>query len=791
MRRYHSYPFHLRAQRSNVGLRQRILVRWPAPALFLLAGWLWVATAVSQAQQPYIDSFVTRSFRGADVLRVDTELEVPSAKSLAVARVTITNPKRNSPSDRNLIVVYYAKDYASAQAFSYTRQVTLKEGTKQSTLDFPHIQLGPQTAWDVAVFESGRELEDKRGLPRNGFSFQWTSQEQSQASFAAVQGTNESSSLVNDNLKILSDSKQLNPAVVTRGMSGAVAQFQGRVVPMHELKKDWRYYFAYSAWILSAPTIAEINATRPDVAKALRHYVAAGGAILIHSASQSREMAEVERLLTADQGQPSSRIWNSEKANKGEWWWQPVRNDETASEADWEALTGRGIAHDAAIVSETLSQSGFGTHLENLSTLAEVFTGEGLGNSEQAPGNSASEDTRGWLKSIEELRQYHRKLLRVLDSEEILRCNYLGGHVLLCATPLTKLSADLPQETMIKLNRVNRIDPASAAMDGNWFWRNLITAVGKPPVWTFCAMITLFGALLGPGLLYFTGRVGRRSLMIFLVPAISFTATGAIILYGVVQEGFDSYARITSVSRIDVPAKVGFAWSRQNYFSGLPPRDGLTFQSDTYVRPVQAEDVRNYYGLTDPRSNLSARVTLVENQNWQGWLKARQQQQLLLGHPLTNPDSPVELRGASGNALRIRNMTEQDLPLVVVRGLQDDYYFCETLAAGQTVEVEAEAKADVESYVAKLMVDYRPLPPPELEDGGSLMQFGSRRRSRSGKGNEDPDVLNIAMRDYFSDRLTMEPYSFATLLSQNDAIEVPLEGRQSDGLHMVIGVQPW
>ncbi len=79
----------------------------------------------------------------------------------------------------------------------------------------------------------------------------------------------------------------------------------------------------------------------------------------------------------------------------------------------------------------------------------------------------------------------------------------------------------------------------SGAYDENWSLRNMIASVGKPPIWTFCAIVLLFGLILGPGLLTLTGWIGRRSLMILLVPLFSLGATLAIVCYEVLHEGLE------------------------------------------------------------------------------------------------------------------------------------------------------------------------------------------------------------------------------------------------------------
>ena len=336
-----------------------------------------------------------------------------------------------------------------------------------------------------------------------------------------------------------------------------------------------------------------------------------------------------------------------------------------------------------------------------------------------------------------------------------------------------------------------------ADADSDWFWRNLIQAVGKPPVWMFCAIVTLFGALLGPGLLILTGRLQRRSLMIFLVPAISLLASLAIVVYGVFNEGFETHVRITSVQAIDGDANFGFAWSRQNYFSGLPPREGLLFSAHTFARPVNAETSNGrYYGNLDPRSGVSCTVNLeADKQRWSGWLRPRQQQQLLVGHSIAQVELPIELTRVSDTTLSLKNSTAGILPIVVVRGAEDDYYVAEQLAAGQAVEVKAIHPTRAAAQIAKLMVDYRPETPPELGEGGSLLDFGvgSRRYAvPTGATNySSPDILNQTFQRWLSDKMQIPKFGFAVLASQSSAVEVPLAGTQADSLHLIVGIQTW
>ncbi len=367
------------------------------------------------------------------------------------------------------------------------------------------------------------------------------------------------------------------------------------------------------------------------------------------------------------------------------------------------------------------------------------------------------------------------------------------GHLMVSSLPLGKIPVQ--KFSFGVASRIAAMSPTGQATDGNWFWRNLIRAVGKPPVWMFCAMVTLFGAVLGPGLLWITGRIKRRSLMIFLVPAISLVATGAIIVYSILSEGFQTHVRVTSVQFVDGSNGDGFAWSRQNYFSGLPPREGLNFSLQTYARPVYPETNKNSWGMnSDPRRSLSGTITLTnEQQNWSGWLRPRQQQQLLVGHSLKRTQLPISIKRLSDNSVQVANQTNAPLPIILLRGAQDDYYLTRDLGAGQQVDITAEDATRVAPRISLTLVDYRPEAPPELGEGGSLLNFGNNSGSYTNNtpGAEMEDVLNLAFKRWLSDKFQLPPFGLAVLASHSQAIEVPLQGNSNENLHLTVGAQAW
>ena len=533
-------------------------------------------------------------------------------------------------------------------------------------------------------------------------------------------------------------------------------------------------------WIASIDAVTEINEKQPQVAAALRTYVSAGGTLWVYQVNSSQSMSAVNRLLSGDGGNAELASWKAVNSSSPPWWIIDAEERAKAAAGDQStkdnvsppAIQGAGAVYDAALLTDTLLETGLGSHRDNLNGMMSALGFDDV--------------------PLELLQEGRTRLLSSLSNDKLLERSYGQGRVVICNRPLDELQDNQISSVVVKKDNSAACELTARSNDGNWFWRNLILEVGKPPVWAFCVIVALFGALLGPGLLTFTGRIQRRSLMIFLVPTVSLLATIAIILYGVLHEGFDTYVRIHSVTVYDAPAQVAFSWSRQNYFSGLPPRQGLQFSADVYARTVAPDDAANYRNSPDPRQNVEGTVTFGEKQTWNDWLKPRQHQQLLVGHKVDPRTIPISTERNAAGKLVVKNLTAVTLPLVVLRGDKDDYYFEADLGPNESREPEVQDLDSVSIAVSRIGVDFKPKIPPELEGGSdSLLNFGNPRRYARSYAVQEAEIINEAFQRYLSDDLALQPHQFATLVPEFKAIEIPLEGIQSDNAHLVIGVEPW
>jgi hypothetical protein len=755
-------------------------------------GWVAILAGVmvSSACAQFNSTFVTRGSRGQDTLRVDSTFSPPYSDIFCNMQVTIRCMKGPSTADRNLTVVFYAKSLENSEhPTAYHVRTRLAEGQTQVVVDIPHTPIeGGRVLWDVAVFEDGRDIEDTRKKKPNESDFQWNGN-QSTTDLAAIAFMADDVAQTDVRTELTKLFPEASDVAVTSTAPGFAAAptvtgiYNSSVIALATASADWRSYLGYRACVISSSDVGKLCGSYPAVASALREYVGSGGKLIIYGASGTRDWTSIKRLFLFDDMAPLEARCLVIKVPKEPWWksqqFEDAPGQKTIRQKQLEGVGGEesdaayplrmdGIAYDAFVAGESYGKWSWGNHVDNLCDLSDF-----LGTPVLYPD---------WLYSS------RYQMLRLLETESVSEFDYLNGSVLVARKPLEDLPTPLLSHLRAtKLSYTHTLS-ISSGQDGNWFWRNFISQVGKPPVWVFCGLVALFGALIGPGLLLFTGRMKRRSLMIFLVPALSLIATTSIVLYGVFHEGFDTYLRVTSVESIEPDSKKGFVWSRQNFFSGLPPREGISFDAQTFVRPVSATDDRN--GMyTSPRQGVSSHVYLDETQTWQGWLKSRQQQQLLIGYPVEESKMPIAIRATATKKIRVENLTDAVLPLAVLRGEGDNYYFVESLASQASLEFEPVELAMLGTKIARAFAPYRPEPPEELRMGG-----WSGLNSRRGLGrasNSSKDLFDEVIENYFSERPAIPPFGFAVLCTKSDSVRTPIAGKVSDSIHIVFGVHPW
>ncbi len=743
----------------------------------------WTANCPAYAQTSgNTINYLTRSYQGKSPLSILANIDFSESMLIATLNTTITCNAGPSPSDRRLELVLYIKNWTESDgAVAYRFPIVLPQGKNSIQFSTPFC-LTNQASWAIDIFEDGREIVDRRSSVRSGSAdFQYISYTQSgyDVFLASLIDSKTDASIANNVLARFPGNANLNRNRINNmAIAGTPSTNTSRVVSVDNASEDWRSYFAYSGWVVSPLAVDEILRTRPKVATAIRSYVAAGGTIIASDFSQSESSIEsFNRFLYGTQESPNAAKWTSLGTGPRRWWstnsvQENVNEKEQATKsAPNRSLNLNGAAFDAIILGETVLTAKYNGYWDDANAVLRVF---GF-RSYSAPPFSESRD----------------KLLGDLVTDKLLVTRFAGGQVVVATRPLNELSVD-EITTITQRLKGRGWEAVAPGSDGSWYFQNMIMEVGKPPVWAFCAMVGIFGSVLGPGLLLFTSH--RRSLMIFLVPIFSLIATSLVIAYGVLHEGFDSHVRVTSVTHFDGRSKSGFAWSRQNFFSALPPREGMKFASDTFIRKVYDHEFGGrVVGGIDPRRSNRYNVYIAEQQRWVGSLRPRQHQQYLIGHPVSADHIPIQVMVDADDQLQVTNLTDQLLPFVVLRGRETDYYLVTDLAPGQSQTCKEDTFDIIANQVSKLSSEIRPRVPEELQSRNSLMTFGSTRNYWAVQGTVGGvDVLSNAMADYLTDKIKLDPYGFITIVPDFKGISVPIEGKRAgNSLNVVTGVLAW
>ncbi len=325
---------------------------------------------------------------------------------------------------------------------------------------------------------------------------------------------------------------------------------------------------------------------------------------------------------------------------------------------------------------------------------------------------------------------------------------------------------------------------SGSSMDEAWSFRNLISSVGKPPVWTFCVIVLLFGLILGPGLLVLTGWIGRRSLLILLVPLVSFGATCAIVAYQVLHEGFGTHVRISSAISVDERTGTGFVWSRQTYYSSWPPREGFVIPKDVYFRPVQNASL-NYRGGINRRFEITSYSVehTSEESRCRGLLPSQEQKQFLVGHP-AKVSMPIQVKVIDAKTIMLKNLTKEPLPFVVLRDGGDGYFMHENIPPQAQVELSSQPFGDLAGSLSRIRNQLIPSLPPELR----TMGWGASQAMNGSEIIDQAWMSNLAEQ---SNQSGIPPFGFVTAVRQCDAVFVPLKVNSNESLHLITGSALW
>lgn len=387
------------------------------------------------------------------------------------------------------------------------------------------------------------------------------------------------------------------------------------------LSPSWIDYTAVDVVCIRRGQLQELIKEQPRVWQAIRHWVSAGGNLWIDEMGDHRQTwPEVAQWLglpadgLVDQGLSPQATWQALKASA-----------EFDGLRDW----FDEVLRLSIRAGNRTNNLGLGQIAGHVITLQGP---DGQWMVEEAPPETPPDDEMfdelygddanlpSWaLKEKQEEARLLRQLTRQVEG--IRECSWGLGHVVLFAGPwnesMTVFSgADLVPDFASYPRMHFRINGDILRHGYRDFWDWVIPGVGRPPVVLFQVLISLFVVAIGPLNYFMLRRKGRLHLLVVTVPLSAALVTGGLIGYAALAEGFETYARVRSFTYLDQTRGEAACWSRQTYYAGVAPADGLRFPTDVavYRYPSSWEDTDNV--LLETEWNRDQQLT-------RGWIQSR------------------------------------------------------------------------------------------------------------------------------------------------------------------------
>ncbi|HEY2881169.1 MAG TPA: hypothetical protein VGJ15_02020, partial [Pirellulales bacterium] len=339
------------------------------------------------------------------------------------------------------------------------------------------------------------------------------------------------------------------------------------------------------------------------------------------------------------------------------------------------------------------------------------------------------------------------------------------------------------------------------------FWNFLIPGVGLAPVLQFQVLITLFVIAIGPVNYYVLRRMGKLNLTVLIVPASALAITGALLIYALVADGLSVRVRARSFTHIDQKNGEAVCWSRLSYYAGLAPGDGLAFDSDTAVMPLDADAAE-----TDESAPKLVEWKQVDSENPKsplvqklpdGWLYSRTPTQLVTARVRKSPaklDIQPASAGSAADGPKVTNHLGTPIQVLIVVDENGTAYTAEKIgtdAAAQLNKVNSQADFLL-AKIQPLLNANQPTVPDAMAGGAANFQNRYRTfryRQYASNANSMPPVqvnsllersITTAQKQMMDDALPR--HSYFAIVDQSPEVQLGTPTAKPElGFHVVVG----
>lgn len=315
------------------------------------------------------------------------------------------------------------------------------------------------------------------------------------------------------------------------------------------------------------------------------------------------------------------------------------------------------------------------------------------------------------------------------------------------------------------------------------FWDFLVPGVGAAPVKSYLGMITVFAILIGPVNYWVLRRAGRLSMLLLTVPAGALLVTCGLFLYALVVDGLGAKLHVRSYTDLNGPDGHAVSWSRQCYYAGIAPSDGLQFDDATAISPMYPEDPQYRDGGGWLVRWSEGRQGLEE-----GFISSRAMRQFMVVH-----NGPAELRLVAGaDPRKVNNRLGVPIRFLIARAADG------TLQCAENVPVDGEFTlydCDEKVFrraISQFLSDRQPKTPAAIDSlqstGAWVRGFRTNNQLMTGITFYD-SLLEVGITDLIGTWQSLEPGMYWAISTERP-VTVPIgirRGQELESLHVIRG----
>lgn len=503
-----------------------------------------------------------------------------------------------------------------------------------------------------------------------------------------------------------------------------------------ELPDRWLEYSCLDSVYISFQTLKLLSQGGPSTLtklKALRNWVGTGGNLYVYNVGAD-ELPQLESLF-------GLKLDSSEPPGKRGW------------------KTG----HDA-----------------NTSVLLE----QAESAAQDAAETDAAIDTTQWGVRVVLHPQQQQPLLQRFASTFLWRDYRLGCLVAIAGNRPADFEASLPREVPAPPRQQWIFRHGISFEQGSQdFWTMLIPDVGLAPISEFRVLITMFVIAIGPVNYWLLRRVGKLHMLLITVPVAAALVTGGLFLYAVVSDGFDTRVRVRSFTEIDQRLGEAVCWSRQSYYAGMAPSEGLNMPEDVTVYPVEFPS--RYYS----RDNMDRQRDV----HWdgkqrlsRGWLDSRTPTQYLVIGARDSDKGLTFPKTAEG--MRVRNLLETPVHYLLVCNPDGEFYWGESIPKDGSATLSPITEKMARGKLKPIFRQNWPRPPGVMNDGGDVFGLSQGRYWQNYGGSFQANRMEQLMGRWMEFAPPPSPRSYLAIVERSPEVRLGKDDLiESASFHVVLG----